>query len=78
MMCYLQVTSEVVGQILERDATVKKMILDIYDSVLTMFKSEAFENVLDSETSMYTATMENYKKQLERKDYPIVVAGKIN
>lgn len=78
MMCYLQVTSEVVGQILERDAKVKKMILDIYDSVLTMFKSEAFENVLDSETSMYTATMENYKKQLERKDYPIVVAGKIN
>lgn len=78
MMCYLQATSEVVGQILERDAKVKKMILDIYDYVLTMFKSEAFEKVLDSETSMYIATVENYKKQLERKEYPIVVAGKIN
>lgn len=70
-----QATSEVVGQILERDAKVKKMILDIYDYVLTMFKSEAFEKVLDSETSMYIATVENYKKQLERKEYPIVVAG---
>lgn len=66
------------GRILERDAKVKTMMLDIYDSVLTMFKLKAFEKVLDSETSMYIATVENYKKQLERKEYPIVVAGKIN
>lgn len=73
MMCYLQVTSE----ILERDAKVKKIILDIYDCVLTMFKSEAFKKVFDSESSMYTETVENHRKQLERKEYPIVVAGKI-
>lgn len=66
-----QVTSE----ILERDAKVKKIILDIYDCVLTMFKSEAFKKVFDSESSMYTETVENHKKQLERKEYPIVVAG---
>lgn len=70
-----QVASGMMGRILERDAKVKTMILDIYDSVLTMFKLKASEKVLDSETSMYIATVENYKKQLERKKYPIVVAG---
>lgn len=67
-----------IGKILERDAKVKTMVLDVCDSVLTMLKSKAFEKVLDSEKSMYIATVENYKKQLERKEYPIVVAGKIN
>lgn len=65
-------------RILERDAKVTTMMLDIYDSVLTMFKLKAFEKLLDSETSMYIATAENCRKQLERKQYPIVLAGKID
>lgn len=70
-----QATSEVIGRILERDAKVKKMILDIYESVLTTFKLKTFENVLGSERSMRIATIECFIKELERKRYPIVVAG---
>lgn len=73
MMCYLQVISE----ILERDVKVKKIILDIYDCVLIMFKLEVFKKVFDFELSMYIEIVENYKKQLERKEYFIVVVGKI-
>lgn len=68
MMFYLQVASGIMGRILERDAKVKTMILDIYDSVLTMFKLKAFEKVLDSETSMYIATVENYKNSWRGKN----------
>lgn len=78
MKYYFQATSEVIGRILERDAKVKKMILDIYESVLTTFKLKTFENVLGSERSMRIATIEGFIKQLERKHYPIVVAGKID
>lgn len=78
MKCVFQATSEVMGRILERDAKVKTMILDIYESVLTTFKLKTFEKVLDSERSMYIANIEGYIKQLERKQYPIVVAGKID
>lgn len=74
----LQATPEMMGQILENDEKLKTMILDLYDSVLTMIKSKSFEKVIDSETLMYLATIENYRKQLERKQYRIVVAGKIN
>lgn len=78
MKCYFKATSEVMGRILERDAKVKTRILDIYESVLTTFKLKTFENVLGSERSMYIANIEGYIKQLERKQYPIVVAGKID
>lgn len=78
MKCVFQATSEVMGRILERDAKVKTMILDIYESVLTTCKLKTFEKVLDSERSMYIANIEGYIKQLERKQYPIVVAGKID
>lgn len=78
MKYYFQATSEVIGRILERDAKVKKMILDIYESVLTTFKLKTFENVLGSERSMRIATIECFIKELERKRYPIVVAGKID
>lgn len=76
MQYYFQATSEVIGRILERDAKVKKMILDIYYSVLTTLKK--IENVRGLESSMHIATVEGYIKQLERKQYPIVVAGKID
>lgn len=73
--CKNKATPEMMGQILENDEKLKTMILDLYDSVLTMIKSKSFEKVIDSETLMYLATIENYRKQLERKQYRIVVAG---
>lgn len=66
---------EVIGRVLERDTKIKRMISDLYDSVLTMSKMKNFEKFLDSETSVNIAIVDTYKKQLERKEYPIVVAG---
>lgn len=51
-----------ISEILERDVKVKKMILDIYDFVLIMFKLEVFKKVFDFEISMYIVIVENYKK----------------
>lgn len=56
----------------------KTLILDVYDSLLTMFKMKNFKNVMDSETKNYIETVESNKKQLERKQFQIVVAGKIS
>lgn len=52
------------------------MILDIYEFVLIMLKK--FENVCGLESSMYIVIVEGYIKQLERKQYFIVVVGKID
>lgn len=54
------------------------MVLDVCDFVLIMLKLKVFEKVFDFEKSMYIVIVENYKKQLERKEYFIVVVGKIN
>lgn len=52
------------------------MILDIYEFVLIMLKK--IENVCGLESSMYILIVEGYIKQLERKQYFIVVVGKID
>lgn len=52
------------------------MILDIYEFVLIMLKK--IENVCGLESSMYIVIVEGYIKQLERKQYFIVVVGKID
>lgn len=73
-MFYIQATFDVIGRILDRDATVKTMISDVYDSLLTMFKMKNFANVMDSDTNI--ESVESNKRQLERKQFQIVVAGK--
>lgn len=67
-----------IGRILERDVKVKKMILDIYEFVLIMFKLKIFENVFGLERSMCIVIIECFIKELERKCYFIVVVGKID
>lgn len=77
---FLQATIDVMGRILERDAEMRKVIRDIYDSVLAMLDMKNFERNLGSEMTKeyngYIGTVKSYRKQLERTHCPIVVAGK--
>lgn len=77
---FLQATIDVMGRILERDAEMRKVIRDIYDSVLAMLDMKNFEKNLGSEMTKeyngYIGTVKGYRKQLERTHCPIVVAGK--
>lgn len=77
---FLQATIDVMGRILERDAEMRKVIRDIYDSVLAMLDMKNFEKNLGSEMTKeyngYIGTVKGYRKQLERTHSPIVVAGK--
>lgn len=79
-MFFLQATIDVMGRILERDAEMRKVIRDIYDSVLAMLDMKNFEKNLGSEMTKeyngYIGTVKGYRKQLERTHCPIVVAGK--
>lgn len=79
-MLFLQATIDVMGRILERDAEMRKVISEIYDSVLAMLTMENFEKNLGSEMTKeyneYIRTVDKYRKQLERTHCPIVVAGK--
>jgi hypothetical protein len=66
-------------RILERDAEVRKIVADLYTSLLDILKMRQFEKNLGEEMTKeyngYIATIENYRKQLERRHCPIVVAG---
>lgn len=74
-----EATIDVMGRILERDAEMRKVISEIYDSVLAMLTMENFEKNLGSEMTKeyngYIRTVDKYRKQLERTHCPIVVAG---
>lgn len=74
-----EATIDVMGRILERDAEMRKVIRDIYDSVLVMLDMKNFEKNLGSEMTKeyngYIGTVKGYRKQLERTHCPIVVAG---
>ncbi|XP_061179749.1 uncharacterized protein LOC133188377 [Saccostrea echinata] len=74
-----QVSSEVMGEILERDAKMRKIVADLYSSLLDMLKMQNFEKNLGTEMTKeyngYISTIEIYRQQLERRHCPIVVAG---
>ena len=67
------------GRILERDAEMRKVISDIYTSILDMLRMKHFEKNLGSEMTKeyngYIGTVQVYKEQMKRKHCPIVVAG---
>nr|XP_022303099.1 uncharacterized protein LOC111110781 [Crassostrea virginica] len=74
-----QASSDVIGRMLERDAEMRKVISDIYTSILDMLKMKNFEENLGSEMTKeyngYLETVRVHKKQLKRKHCAIVVAG---
>lgn len=68
------------GKLLEHDAEKRKSVLDIYDSVVTMFEMENFEKNLRKELATkygeYNKIVASNMNHLRRKHCPIVVAGK--
>ncbi|XP_062578134.1 uncharacterized protein LOC134240036 [Saccostrea cucullata] len=74
-----QVSSEVMGEMLERDARMRKIVADLYTSLLDMLTMPNFEKNLGTEMTKeyngYISTVMKYRRQLERRHCPIVVAG---
>lgn len=68
------------GKLLEHDAEMRRSVLDIYDSVVSMFEMENFEKNLHKELATeygeYNKIVESNMNHLRRKHCPIVVAGK--
>ncbi|XP_062578136.1 bacterial dynamin-like protein [Saccostrea cucullata] len=74
-----QVSSEVMGEMLERDARMRKIVADLYTSLIRMLEMPNFKKNLGTEMTKeyngYISTVEKYREQLERRHCPIVVAG---
>lgn len=72
-------TIDAMGKLLEHDAEKRKSVLDIYDSVVTMFEMENFEKNLRKELATkygeYNKIVASNMNHLRRKHCPIVVAG---
>lgn len=72
-------TINAMGKWLEHDAEMRRSVLDIYDSVVSMFEMENFEKNLHKELATeygeYNKIVESNMNHLRRKHCPIVVAG---
>lgn len=68
------------GKLLEHDAEIRRSVLDIYDSVVSMLEMENFEKNLRKELATkygeYNKIVASNMNHLRRKHCPIVVAGK--
>lgn len=68
------------GKLLEHDAEIRGSVLDIYDSVVSMFEMKNFEKNLRKELATeygeYNKLVESNMNHLRRKHCPIVVAGR--